>query len=158
LVLTKTQAQANAALKALKSGQSWTAVAKKYSVDPTTKNSGGVIKNVTKGQQDAALDSAAFSAPVNKIGGPVKGQFGYYVYEVTGIKQPTQQSLVQATPQIRQTLTSQRQTNAQTAIDTKAKKDWLSQTTCRSDYAMADCKGYKAPKTATTGASTTPAG
>ncbi|HEX4620373.1 MAG TPA: hypothetical protein VH208_02300, partial [Myxococcaceae bacterium] len=62
------------------------------------------------------------------------------------------QSLAQATAQIRQTLTSQQQTNAQTAIDNRAKKDWLTQTTCRSQYAMADCKGYKAPKTSTTGA------
>jgi parvulin-like peptidyl-prolyl isomerase len=157
-VLTKTEAQANAALKALKSGQSWTAVAKKYSVDATTKNSGGVINNVTKGQQDSALDNAAFSAPLNKVGGPVKGQFGYYVYEVTGVKKASQQSQAQATPQIRQTLTSQKQTTAQSAIDTKAKKDWQGQTTCRSGYAMADCKGYKAPKTTTPGASTTRTG
>jgi hypothetical protein len=39
-------------------------------------------------------------------------------------------------------------------VDNKAKKDWLSQTTCRGPYAMADCKGFKAPKTATTGSST----
>src|ERR1700759_2092339 len=51
-------------------------------------------------------------------------------------------------------LQSTSQTSAQTAVDNQAKKDWLSQTTCRSGYAMADCKGYKAPKTATTG--TTP--
>lgn len=151
IVLTKTAAQADAAKSALQKNQNWSAVAKRYSVDPTTKSTGGVLSNVTKGQQDAALDSAAFSAPRGKLEGPVKGQFGYYIFEVTSIKPATQQSLAQATPQIRQTLTSQQQTNAQTAIDSQAKKDWLSQTSCRSGYAMADCKGYKAPKTATTG-------
>jgi foldase protein PrsA len=154
VVLTKTQAQANAAKSALQKGQSWNAVAKKYSIDPTTKNTGGLLSNVTKGQQDAALDSAAFSAPKNKLEGPVKGQFGYYVFEVISIKPATQQSLAQATAQIRQTLTQQQQTSAQSAIDNRAKKDWLSQTTCRSAYAMADCKGYKAPKgSSTSGAS-----
>jgi foldase protein PrsA len=154
VVLTKTQAQANAAKTALQKGQSWNAVAKKFSIDPTTKNTGGLLKNVTKGQQDTALDSAAFSAPTNKVLGPVKGQFGYYVFEVSQIKPATQQSLAQATPQIRQTLVSQQQTNAQTSIDNRAKKDWLSQTTCRSTYAMADCKGYKAPKSSTATAPT----
>jgi foldase protein PrsA len=154
VVLTKTPAQANAAKTALQKGQSWNAVAKKFSIDPTTKNTGGLLKNVTKGQQDAALDSAAFSAPTNKVLGPVKGQFGYYVFEVSQIKPATQQSLAQATPQIRQTLVSQQQTNAQTSIDNRAKKDWLSQTTCRSTYAMADCKGYKAPKSSTATAPT----
>jgi foldase protein PrsA len=150
IVLAKTQADALAAKKALDSGQSWTAVAKKYSTDPTTKNTGGVLNGVTKQQQDAALGTASFSAPANKIMGPVKGQFGYYVFDVTKIKPATQQSLAQATPLIKQQLASQSQTAAQTTVDNAAKKDWLSQTTCRAQYAMADCSGYKAPKTATT--------
>jgi foldase protein PrsA len=154
IVLTKTAAEANAAKSALQSGQSWNAVAKKYSIDPTTKDSGGLLTGVTKGQQDAALDTAAFSAPANKLIGPVKGQFGYYIVEVTKITAATHQSLAQATPQIKQQLTTQAQTNAENAVDSKAKSDWQSQTTCRSEYAMADCKGYKAPATATTGTST----
>jgi foldase protein PrsA len=154
IVLAKTQAQANAAKAALSSGQSWSAVAKKYSIDPTSKNNGGQLIGVTKGQQDAALDAAAFSAPLNKVLGPVKGQFGYYVFEVTKIKKPTQQSLAQATALISQTLTGQQRTNAQSAVDTLAKKHWLSQTSCRSPYAMADCSGYKAPKTPTTSTTT----
>jgi foldase protein PrsA len=154
VILAKTQADAVAAKKALSSGQSWSKVAKKYSTDPTTKNNGGQLNGVTKQQADAALAQAAFSAPTGKLLGPVKGQFGYYVFEVTHITPGTHQSLAQATPLIRQQLTTQNSQNAQTAVDNHAKKDWLSQTTCRSQYAMADCKGYKAPKTATTGSST----
>ncbi len=74
-------------------------VAKKYSIDPTSKNKGGLLVGVTKGQQDAALDTAAFAAPKGKVLGPVKGELasGYYVFEVTKIKQATQQTLAQAT-------------------------------------------------------------
>jgi parvulin-like peptidyl-prolyl isomerase len=146
IVLAKTAAQANQAKQALQQGKSWSQVAKQYSSDPTTKNSGGLLKNVTQGQQDAALDKAAFAAALNQIQGPVKGQFGYYVLEVAAIHKGTQQSLAQATPQIRQTLTAQQQTSAQGAVDSKAKKDWQSKTECKTAYAMADCKGYKAPK------------
>jgi foldase protein PrsA len=154
VVLAKTQADAAAAKKALGSGQSWAAVAKKYSTDPTTKNTGGLLNGVTKQQADPALAAVAFSAPENQVMGPVKGQFGYYVYDVIKVTPATHQTLAQATTLIRQQLTSQQQQNAQTAVDNKAKKDWLSQTTCRGPYAMADCKGFKAPKTATTGSST----
>jgi foldase protein PrsA len=147
IVLAKTPARAAAAKKALQRGQSWTAVAKKYSTDPTTKNKGGALTNVTAGQQDAALSKAAFAAPVKKLLGPVKGQFGYYVLEVTKITPSTQRSLAQSTPLIKQTLTGQLAQAAQTAVDSAAKKQWLSKTTCRSQYAMADCKGFKAPKT-----------
>ncbi len=79
IVLTKTQAEANTAKAAIQGGQSWAAVAKKYSIDPS-KNTGGVLNGVTAGQQDSALSKAAFAAPVNKLIGPVKSQFGYYVH------------------------------------------------------------------------------
>jgi foldase protein PrsA len=150
VVLTKTAAQAAAAKAALQSGQSWTVVAKKYSTDPTTKNNGGLLTGVTANGQDAALSQAAFAAPVNKLVGPVKGQFGYYVIQVIKITPSTQKTLAQSTAQIKQTLTTQNQTAAQNAVDAHAKKDWFNQTTCRAQYAMADCKGYKAPKTSST--------
>ncbi len=146
IVRTSKLSDANAAKAALSKGQSWTSVAKKYSVDNATKNKGGLLSGVTKGQQEKALDTAAFSAKPNKLEGPVHGQFGYYVLEVTKIKPATHQSLASATPLIKQILTGQQQTNAQTAVDNQAKKDWQKKTKCRSGYAMADCAGYKAPK------------
>ena len=155
IVLASSAANAAAAKKALSSGQSWATVVKKYSTDPTTKKTGGVLNGVTKQQEETALADASFSAPVNVLMGPVKGQFGYYVFQVTKITPSTQQTLAQATSLIKQQLSSQSQTSAQTAVDNKAKKDWLSQTTCVAAYAMADCKGYKAPKTATTSTGST---
>ncbi len=146
VVLTRTQAQAASAAAALRQGQSWTVVAKKYSIDPTTKNKGGLLTGVTATQQDAALTNTAFAAPKNKLVGPIKASFGYYVLEIVSIKPATQRSLAQSTALIKQTLASHAQTAAQTAVDAQARKSWLSKTTCRSEYAMADCKGYKAPK------------
>ncbi|HZU61135.1 MAG TPA: peptidyl-prolyl cis-trans isomerase [Solirubrobacteraceae bacterium] len=150
IILTRTQSQALAAKKALQSHQSWQVVAKKYSTDPTTKDSGGLLVNVRKGQEDHALDTAAFSASQNVLLGPVKGQFGYYVFEVTKITPAKQQTLAQATPLIEQTLKSQEQTTSQSSVDKLVRTHWLSQTSCRSPYAMADCTGYKPPPTPTT--------
>jgi foldase protein PrsA len=146
IVLTKSSSQASAALSALKKHQSWDSVAKKYSIDSATKNKGGLLTNITKGQQDQALDQAAFSAPVNKLVGPIKSQFGYYVVQVTKINAAKQQSLSQAQSQIRQTLTLQSKSNAQNIVDKRARKAYLSQTFCRSGYQMTDCSGYKPPK------------
>jgi foldase protein PrsA len=152
IVLTKTLAQANAAKAALASGKNWDVVAKQYSTDPATKNSGGLLVGVTKGQQDQALNNAAFAptATLNKLIGPVQGQYGYYVVEVTKITNGTQQSLAQATPLIRQSLTAKQQTNAQAAVESAAKQHWLHQTLCRTPYAVIQCNGYKAPAASTT--------
>ena len=154
IVRTNTLAQANAAKAALEAKQSWQVVAKKYSVDTSTKNNGGLLNNVTKGEEEQALDTAAFSSPVGKVVGPIHGTFGYYVVEVVKIKPGTQQSLAKATALITQILQSQKQQSAQTAVDAAAKKNWLSKTQCRAEYAMADCAGYKAPKTSTTTSTT----
>jgi foldase protein PrsA len=150
IVRTNDAKSAAAAKAALNSGQSWDAVAKKYSVDSSTKNKGGLISGVTKGQQERALDEASFSAPVNKVQGVIHGTFGYYVFEVTKVTKSTQQSLAQATPLIQQILQGQSQSNAQTAVDNQVKKNWLKKTKCRSTYAMSDCAGYKAPKSSST--------
>ena len=166
VVRTKTQGAANQALSALKGGQSWNAVAAKYSVDTTTKKSGGLLQDVTKGQEEHALDQVAFSAPVNKLEGPVHGTFGWYVVEVIKENPGSQQPLSKAKPTIEQLLKSNANTAAGTAVNKKAKKDWGSQTICRTTYSMTDCKGYKAPKTTSTAtptptptsSATTPAG
>ncbi len=149
IVRTNTLAAAKAAEAALKSGQSWDAVVKKYSVDAATKKTGGLLQGVTQGQEEQALNTASFAASANKIIGPIHGQFGYYVFEVTKIMPATQETLTKATPLIKQILSGQAQTRAQNAVDAQAKKLWLHQTTCRTDFAMADCSGYKAPKTST---------
>ena len=156
IVLTKSQSQANAAKSALQSGQSWNAVAKKYSTDPATKDKGGVMTNVTQGTTDQALEKAAFSASVGKLVGPVKGQFGYYVVQVTKITPGTHKSLAASRSLIRQTLVGLQQQTAQTSVDNAAKKHWLAKTKCRGAYSMADCSGFKAPKTSTAGTTPTP--
>jgi parvulin-like peptidyl-prolyl isomerase len=147
---------AQAAKAALQHGQSWTAAAKKYSIDQT-KSKGGLLTGIKKGQEEQALDTVAFSAPINKLEGPVHGQFGYYVVEVVKIKKATQQPLTKATALVKQILSSQASTAAQTAVDNQAKAAWKSKTTCRSPYSMDDCTGYKAPKTTTTAPTATTA-
>ena len=134
IVLTKDKAKAEQAKKALESGQSFKSVAKKYSIDQASKAQGGKLPAVAKGQQEKALDTAIFDAKKGKLVGPVKTQFGYYVFEVTKIDKASQQSLDQAKATIKQTLASQ---NQQKALDTFVKsfrKRWKAKTDCRDAY------------------------
>jgi parvulin-like peptidyl-prolyl isomerase len=147
MVLAKTQANANAAKSAVSSGQSWDTVAKKYSIDPATKKTGGLLSGVTANEEDQALSKAAFAAPLNQLQGPVKGQFGYYVFEVLKKTPATQQTLEQATPAIKQTLTQQKQGAAAKTVDSLVTGQWKSKTVCAKLWAMADCSNYVKPKT-----------
>jgi foldase protein PrsA len=155
IVLTKAEQQAKEAKKEIESGKSFAEVAKKRSIDPTSKAKGGQIGEVVKGQDDQHLDAALFGAKVNELGGPVKSPFGYYIYEVTSVKPGNSQPLSKAESSIEQTLVTQAQQKKLSNFIKNFKKKWQAKTDCRSGYVVANCKQYKAPKTTSTGASGT---
>jgi foldase protein PrsA len=149
VVLNPKQAKAKAAQKALQSGQSWSSVAKKFSTDDASKSQGGKLPNVTKGQQEKAFDAAIFSAKKGKIEGPVKTQFGYYVFKVTNVKPAKQQSLAQVKETIRNLLMSQNQQKALNDFVKNYQKDYKAKTNCSKDFLIEQCKNAPKSKTAT---------
>jgi foldase protein PrsA len=155
IVLTKTEAKANQAKQALDSGQSFKSVAAKYSIDQGTRDSGGLLPAVPKGQQEKALDDATFSAPMGKIEGPVKTQFGYYVFQVDKITKGSQQSLDQSKASIKQLLVSQKQQKVLNDFVKQYQKKWKDRTDCRKGYVVDDCKNAPKKK-ATTNTTATP--
>ena len=147
VVLTKDLASANKAKSALSSGQSFASVAKKYSIDDASKSQGGKL-TVSKGQQEAALDTAVFAAKPGALVGPVKTQFGYYVFKVTKNTAGSQQTLDQARSSIKSLLTTQNQQKALQDFVKKFQKKWKSRTDCRKTYVVQTCNN--APKQSTT--------
>src|SRR3954452_7401979 len=148
VVLTKTKAKAAAARAALKSGQSWKSVAKKYSIDDTSKANGGKLPAQAKGTLDKQLDEAVFSAKKNTLTGPIKTQYGYYDFVVEGITPASQQTLAQAKNTIKQTLASQNQQKALNSFVKDFTNRWKAKTECSENYKTTDCKnGPKATPT-----------
>jgi len=150
IILTKTEAQAKKAKQEIESGKSFESVAKRVSIDPTSKANGGKLTGVIKGQEEKALDTAIFAAKKNVLSGPVKTPFGYYIYEVKSITPGSQQTLKQAEASIKSQLTATQQQKALSTFVKDFKTKWTAKTECRSGYSVADCKGYKAPKTTST--------
>ncbi len=155
LIRTTTLAKAQAAYNALKSGQSWTTVAKTYAADAASKANGGLLTGVVNGEEELAVNRAIFAGQVKQLLGPVHGQFGYYVLQVVHITPATQQTLAKATPQIKTLLQQQAAAAAQTKVASESKKNWGARTLCRSTYSIPDCHGYKAPSTTVTPTPTT---
>jgi foldase protein PrsA len=153
VVLTRDKATADKAKAALQRGDRWTTVVKKYSIDPATKSTGGVLSGLSKGQQEKSFDEAIFAAPKGQLQGPVKTQFGYYVFQVQKETPASQQTLKQATPAIRQQLDAQNKQKADDAFNTELRKKWKAKTNCKAGFVMTQCKNApKVTTTATTGA------
>ncbi len=150
IVLTKTEARAEAAKRALESGSSWSSVAKQYSVDQASKNQGGKLEGVAKGQQEKALDTAIFEADKGKLIGPIKTQFGYYVMEVTKVTEAKQQSLEDSKESIRQIVSSENQRKALDTFGKDYRQRWKEATKCKDGFVTADCEN--GPKNASTSA------
>jgi foldase protein PrsA len=149
VVLTKTEAQAEAAEKALEDGQSWKAVVKKYSIDEASKAQGGKLPAVSKGQQEKALDNAYFEAEKGEVSGPVKSQFGWTVFEVQKVTEASQQSLEQSKETIRNLLRSQGQQKALDKFIKDFREEYKDQTDCAEDFRVAECKNAPKEKTET---------
>ena len=167
VVLSKKQEDVLEAKQRVEGGERWSKVAKELSDDPASKEQGGKLLGVTKGQQDPKLDAAVFAAVEKKVAGPIKTDAGYYVFRVTKITKATKQSLEQSTQGIRQLLVSQKQQKELDQFSKDFRNDWRARTDCATDYTIADCRngreedqaatpplppGQKAPVPGSTGA------
>jgi len=149
VVLTKTKAKADEAKSALDSGGSWKTVAKKYSIDQASKAQGGSLLGIAKGSQEKTFDDAIFSAAKGKLTGPVKTQFGYYVFQVQKVTAASQQSLKDASPAIKQQLDAQNKQKADDDFNVELRKKWKARTNCQDGYVMQQCKNAPPPPTNT---------
>jgi foldase protein PrsA len=145
VVLTQKRAAAERAHAALERGDAWKAVSKRYSIDDTSKAAGGKLPAQAKGTLDAALDKAVFSAREGELVGPVKTQYGYYVFTVTGVTAPTQQTLAEAKPTIQQTLVAEGQQKALTRFTADFTQRWRAKTECAQGFKTPDCANGPKP-------------
>jgi foldase protein PrsA len=144
VVLTKNEQKADQARNALAGGESWKSVVNEYSIDEASKAQAGLLPAVAKGQQDKALDDAVFEAKKGELEGPVKTQFGWYVFEVEKVTPASQQSLEQSRDTIKNLLRSERQQKALDEFVKQFREDYRDQTDCADDYRIEECSN--APK------------
>jgi foldase protein PrsA len=145
LVLTESRAKALQARRALQRGESWRAVAKRHSIDRASRLQGGRLAGVAEGEQEPGLDEALFEAPLRELGGPVKTQFGWYVFEVLRAKRGSQQTLEQAKASIEQLVVAERQQKQLSTYAERFRDKWRARTECRAGFVMQDCKNAPKP-------------
>ncbi len=95
------RAKADSAVKRLKGGADFAALAKAESEDPGSKASGGELGAVSRGRMVQEFEDAAFGATQGDIVGPVKSPFGFHVIQVTGRSAERVQPLFEVSSSIR---------------------------------------------------------
>jgi foldase protein PrsA len=86
------------------------ALAKKYTLDASTKKNGGKLGSIQQGQTVPAFDKVAFSIPTGQVAKPVKSSYGWHVIEATSDTVKAAQKPLDKTlkAQIRTTLLNQK--------------------------------------------------
>jgi len=146
-ILVKKKSLAEQIYQQVTHGGDFAALAKKYSTDPSSKDSGGKM-TISKGRQVPEFDKVAFALKTHEIGKPVKTTYGWHVIQaLTPITKPTTTKLSEVKTAIRQQLLQQKKQDEMRKWVDQTQKDFKSKTSFQ--------VGYEPP--ATTNAATTPA-
>ncbi len=145
LVLTKHEVDAERARSALERGNSWKAVAKRYSIESGSKHAGGKVPALAKGMLGGRFDKAVFSARKHRLVGPIRTKYGYWVFTVTSVEPARQRPLAEVKKTIRETLVSEAQQAALDAFVQDFTARWRAKTECAARYTTTDCRNGPAP-------------
>jgi foldase protein PrsA len=150
VILNQDQAKLEQARKQLEAGNlddaTWNKVAKQFSQDTTSKDSGGQLPApITEGSGDP-LEQAVFQAPLNELTGPVKTDRGYFLIEVTKVTDKTTTPLDdKSSKQIEQQLVSNEQQRVFAEFRDDFFSKWTQRTLCKPEAVMELCDNYEPP-------------
>lgn len=129
----------------LVAGGDWTELAKKYSDDPGSKNLGGDLGTVSKGETVPEFDEALFSLAKDEISQPIKTTYGYHILQVTGINPAKQYSLEEVKEDIINILLNEKKSKTWT--------EWVQKT--KSEIGVVYAEGWESTTTTTEASPTT---
>ncbi len=109
-ILLKSEEEAKQVKEKLAAGEDFADVAKRYSIDPNAKVTGGEVGFHPKGTLLPEYEAAAFKlTKVGQVSPITKTQFGYHIIRLEGIKPPQYVPLAEVKDFIKQQLVQEKQ-------------------------------------------------
>jgi parvulin-like peptidyl-prolyl isomerase len=150
-ILVDSKSLANQLEKKLKNGADFAVLAKKYSKDTGSAQSGGKLTAV-KGQLVKPFQDVAFSLKTGQISPPVHSQFGWHIIQALGPVKNTPARVTpfaQAKTQIESSLSQQQKQAAWTAWLAKLAKDFKGKVAFQTGFAPVTTTTATTPPTTT---------
>jgi foldase protein PrsA len=107
-ILVPDEKTANEVQQKLNDGGNFAKLAKEYSTDDSTKDSGGDLGYFAKGTMVTEFDDAAFGLAVNQVSKPVKTKYGYHIIKVEAKKEAQEANYNDSKDKIKATLLDQK--------------------------------------------------
>lgn len=119
-ILVEDEATAKKVKDKLAGGEDFSALAKEYSTDTTTKEQGGDLGFFGKGEMVAEFEEAAFSLKPNEISEPVKTEYGYHIIKLVEKQEAKEANYEESKSEIKEQLISEKmQTEYATWLEEK---------------------------------------
>ncbi|EHQ89608.1 foldase protein PrsA [Desulfosporosinus youngiae] len=125
-ILVSTEELANEIEAKLAAGEDFAELAKQYSTDESSKESGGELGYFQKGAMVQEFEDVAFSLEVGKISDPVKTDYGYHIIKVEDKKEVKEVTLPESRDMITAALLDEK---LSTEFDA-----WLQE--CKAEYSI----------------------
>jgi peptidyl-prolyl cis-trans isomerase D len=123
------RAKAQDVLKQIKATGDWTGLAKKYSGDPGSKDKGGELDWLSKGQTVAEFEKVAFAQNKGQISDPVQSSFGFHIIQTEDKEDAHLKPLAEVKPAIEEAINQEKikgqLSQASTDAETLAQKQGL---------------------------------
>jgi parvulin-like peptidyl-prolyl isomerase len=103
------RAEAEKVRSEIQNGADFGTEARKYSDDETSREAGGELGNVVRGQMVPQFEEAVFSLKKGELSQPVRTEYGYHLIQVTDITPEAQIPYEEVKEKIRSALLAQRQ-------------------------------------------------
>jgi peptidyl-prolyl cis-trans isomerase D len=98
------RAKAQDVLKQIKATGDWAGLAKKYSADPGSKDKGGELDWLNKGQTVPEFEKAAFGQSKGQISDPVQSSFGFHIIQTEDKEDAHLKPLAEVKPTIEEAI------------------------------------------------------
>lgn len=123
-ILVADEKTANEVIEKLNDGGDFAKLAKEYSTDASTKDSGGELGYFAKGTMVTEFDDAAFGLAVGEVSKPVKTEYGYHIIKVEAKKKAKEANYNDSKTKIKETLLNQKIDSEYTTWLEKKKKSY----------------------------------
>ncbi|MBZ5569386.1 MAG: peptidyl-prolyl cis-trans isomerase [Acidobacteriia bacterium] len=115
--------KADSVLKQVQAGGNFAELAKKYSEDAGSKDNGGSIGWIQRGQTVPEFEQSAFSLPKGQTSGIVRSTFGFHIIHVDDKQEAHVKSLDEVKPQIEPQLAADKAATRADALASKVQTD-----------------------------------
>jgi foldase protein PrsA len=107
-ILVPDEKTANKVKQKLNDGGDFAELAKDYSTDDSTKDSGGDLGYFAKGTMVSEFEDVAFGLAVDQVSKPVKTKYGYHIIKVEAKKKAKEANYNDSKEEIKETLVDQK--------------------------------------------------